>query len=93
MKHIIFFAQQLLDPSSLPHTDDNTLGKILDLVFKVLGALALLFLVIAAFRMVISSGEPQKMAEVRRQIIFIVIGLVLAASADLIVNTILNKAG
>lgn len=94
MHHLLYFAQQLVDPGNLPQAPagNNNLAHILDLLFKIIGALAFLMLIIAGFRMVISSGEPNKVAEIRRQIIYIIVGLVLAASADLIVNLIINKA-
>jgi hypothetical protein len=85
----------LFNSCSLPHTnaDSGSLGHILTIFFTIVGALAFLMLVIAGFRYVISQGEPQKTAEIRRQIIYIAIGLVLAGSADVIVTFILNKAG
>lgn len=76
-----------------PNADPSSLNHILTIVFTIIGALAFLMLVISGFRYVISQGEPQKMAEIRRQIIYIIIGLVLAASADIIVTFILNQAG
>ncbi len=90
-----YFAQNLIDPSGIPQTQANSdsIARLLTILFTVIGALAFLMLVIAGFRYVISQGEPQKVAEIRRQIIYIVIGLVLAASADIIVTFILNKAG
>jgi hypothetical protein len=95
MKLVHYFAQQLVGPEPLPQpsADPNTLAHILTIFFTTLGALAFLMLVIAGFRYVISSGEPQKVAEIRRQIIYIVIGLILAASADAIVNFVLKSAG
>lgn len=90
-----FFAQQILSPSNIPQTpaSPGTLNNILTILFTVLGALAFLMLVVAGFRYVISDGEPQKTAEIRRQIIYIAAGLVLAASADVIVTFVLGKAG
>jgi hypothetical protein len=89
-----FLAQQFVSPNGLPQTPatSDTLGTILQIVFTIIGALALLMLVIAGFRYVISSGEPQKTAEIRRQIIYTAIGLILAASADAIVTVIINRA-
>ena len=93
MYRIVYLAQQLVDPSSLPkaNADPTTLGDILSLLFKIIGAVAFLMLVISGFRFVISQGEPQKMAEIRRQIIYIVIGLILAATANVIVTFVLNR--
>jgi hypothetical protein len=85
----------VVDPGTLPHACANstTLHDALILLFTIIGALAFLMLVISGFRYVISSGEPQKVAEIRRQIVYILAGLILAASADLIVEFVLNRAG
>lgn len=85
----------LINACGLPQTSasPDTLNHILTIVFTIIGSLAFLMLVISGFRYVISQGEPQKMAEIRRQIIYIAIGLVLAASADAIVTFILGRAG
>lgn len=95
---MINFAQQFIDPNkvqNLPTTSagSGSLNHLLSILFTIIGLIALLMLVIAGFRYVISQGEPQKMAEIRRQIIYILIGLVLAGSADIIVTFVLNKAG
>ena len=85
----------LINGCSLPQSPATqaNLYHLLTIFFTVIGALAFLMLVIAGFRYVISEGEPQKAAEVRRQIIYIAAGLILAASADAIVTFVLNKAG
>lgn len=90
-----FLAQQILSPNNIPQTPagPGTINNVLTILFTVLGALAFLMLVVAGFRYVISDGEPQKTAEIRRQIIYIAAGLVLAASADVIVTFVLGKAG
>jgi hypothetical protein len=85
----------LIHASGIPKAcaDAGSLNHILTILFTIIGAIAFLMLIIAGFRFVISQGEPQKMAEIRRQIIYIVVGLVLAASADIIVTFVLNRAG
>jgi hypothetical protein len=93
-----FFAQQFLQSNNLPNlpktsADSTSISHLLTLLFTVVGALALLMMVIAGLRYILAQGEPQKMTEIRRQIIYIAIGLVLAASADVIVTFVLNKAG
>jgi uncharacterized membrane protein len=86
-------ASGLIDANGLPKAcaDQASLNHLLTIAFTVIGAVALLMLVISGFRYVISQGEPQKVAEIRRQIIYIAVGLVLAASADVIVTFILGK--
>jgi Na+/melibiose symporter-like transporter len=88
-------AKAIINANNLPQVQANnsTLDTLLTIFFTVLGALAFLMLVISGFRYVISDGEPQKVAEIRRQMIYIAAGLILAAMADVIVTFVLNKAG
>lgn len=88
-------AQSLINANNLPKVkaDSGSISSLLTIFFTVLGALAFLMLVIAGFRYVISDGEPQKVAEIRRQMIYIAAGLILAAMADVIVTFVLNKVG
>lgn len=87
------YAIQLVDSAPLPkaNADSGTLASILSILFTIIGALALFMLVISGFRYVLTQGEPQKTAEIRRQIIYIAAGLVIAASADLIVNFVVGR--
>jgi len=89
-----YFAQNLIDGKSLPHapTTQDSLTHILTIFFTILGAIALLMLVIAGLRYVLTQGDPNKTAEVRRQIIYIAIGLVVVAVADAIVTFIVGRA-
>lgn len=84
-----------ISPSGLPQTcaNSDTLNTVMTIVFTLIGAIALLMLVISGFRYILSRGEPQKMAEISRQIIYIAIGLVLAATADIIVTFVIKRAG
>lgn len=95
MQQLSYFAQGLLNQSqnSLPHTDasSSTLKTILNIVFAVIGALALLMIVVAGFRYVISSGEPAKVAEIKNQILYALIGLIVIAMAGAIVNFVLGR--
>ena len=88
-------AQQLIEPKPIPQTPatPQTLGKILGMAFLVIGAIAFLMLVITGFRLVVSQGEPAKVAELRRQIAYIVGGLIIAASAYAIVAFVTRSAG
>jgi len=67
------------------------LDKILTEVFITLGAIALLMIVIGGLRFVFARDDPQRVATAKNVIIYSVIGLVLAASAALIVNVVLGK--
>lgn len=63
----------------------------LGLVFGVIGALALFYIIYGGIQYVYSSGEPQKAAQAKQTIIYAVIGLVIAVSAETIVWTVLDR--
>jgi hypothetical protein len=81
--------------SALPHTAANqgAINSILNAAFVIFGALAVLFIILAGFRMVTSGDNPTKVAEARRQILFAALGLVVIATAGTLVNFVLNRLG
>ena len=76
----------------LPHTSANNLSSILNIVFSVMGALALLMLVVAGLRYVLAGGDANKVTEAKRQIAYTLVGLVVILLAAGIVNFVLNRA-
>lgn len=95
--NILFAALGLIDKkeTALPQIsadqDSDTLGRALTLTFVIIGAMALMLFVIAGFRYVVSGGDPQKTADAKRMIIYTAVGLIVAASAVLIVNVVLGQ--
>jgi hypothetical protein len=79
--------------SGLPHTAANqtAIDNIINAVFIILGALAVLMIVLAGFRMITSGDNPTKVAESRRQILFASLGLVVIAAAGSIVHYVLGR--
>ena len=77
----------------LPQAGASTsqLHDILQIVFAVLGALAVLFIVIGGLRMVTSQGNPQETGKARATIIYAVVGLVVALLAEALVSFVLGK--
>lgn len=101
MIYLIIAAQQtglqLLDKSkttNLPRasTNDLSLQKIISNVLIILGAVAVLMMVIAGLRYILSGGDATKAADARRQIIHIAAGLVIIGLAWTIVSVALGKA-
>jgi hypothetical protein len=70
-----------------------TINNVLNALFVIVGALAVLFIILAGLRMVVSGDNPTKVAEARRQILFAALGLILLALAGIIVNFVLKKLG
>lgn len=69
----------------------SQLHDILQIVFAVLAALAVLFIVIGALRMVISQGNPQETGKARATVIYAVVGLIVALLAEAFVAFVLGK--
>ncbi|MEO9179952.1 MAG: hypothetical protein ABI221_03670 [Candidatus Saccharimonadales bacterium] len=76
-------------PTSSANAD--TLKTVLQLGFGVIGAIAVIYLMYAAFRFVRSQGEPQQIAQARMTILYAVVGLAIALSAELLVTYTLGR--
>jgi len=93
MWQIAFSLLNRTETNNLPRTNatQEELSKILTILFVVIGAISLMLLVIAGFRYVISSGDATKLADTKRAIIYTFVGLILAASATILINAILGQ--
>ena len=89
---ITYIAQtNLVNPFPEVNATSNVVTTILNIVFGIFGAVALLFIVIGGFRYVISSGDPKNTAKAKNTIIYAVVGLVVALGAEAIVNFIVGN--
>lgn len=64
---------------------------ILQIVFASIGAMAVIIIIIAGLKYVISNGDPQDTARAKDTIIYAAIGLAIALSAEIIVTFVLNN--
>ncbi len=71
----------------------DQLSKVLQIVFGIIGAVALIWVIIAGLQFVTSQGDPQATAKARQTIIYAIIGLVIALSAEVIVKFVLGRVG
>ncbi|HSX36629.1 MAG TPA: pilin [Patescibacteria group bacterium] len=67
------------------------LHQILQLTFGVIAGVAVLFVVIGGLRLVISEGDPQDTAKARYTIIYALVGLLIAITAEALVTFLLGK--
>jgi hypothetical protein len=92
----MYFLAQILKKSDtdLPQVSANqdALRTILTMVFVIIGALAVFFMVIAGVRYITSQGDPAKVTSAKNQLIYTAIGLIIAISAAAIVNFVLKSA-
>lgn len=79
--------------TGLPNVAANSsqLQGILQIVFVVLGAVAVLFVVIGGVKLTLSSGNPQEITKAKNTIIYALAGLVIAAFAEVIVSFVLSQ--
>jgi hypothetical protein len=66
---------------------------ILNTVFAITGAIAVLIIVLAGFRMIVSQGNPNDVATARNAIIYALVGLVILITAFSIVNFVVLEVG
>lgn len=69
-------------------------GKVqaaMTIIFGILGAAALIYIIIGGIGFVTSQGDPQGVSRARQTVIYAVIGLVVAISAEAIINFVLFK--
>jgi hypothetical protein len=74
-----------------PPANQAAISNILNTVFVIIGALAVLYIILAGFRMITSGDNPTKVSEARRQILYAALGLVVVAMAGAIVNFVLGR--
>ncbi|MDB5175779.1 MAG: rane protein [Candidatus Saccharibacteria bacterium] len=67
------------------------LHQILQITFGILAVIAVLMIVIAGIQFIVDSDNPQKVGQARNAIIYAVVGLVIAISAEIIVSFVLDK--
>src|SRR5260370_35470729 len=60
-------------------------------VFATIGVVSVVMVVIGGLQFVLAQGDPQAVARARMTIIYAVIGLAVAVSAEVIVAFVLNK--
>jgi len=76
---------------NVPNPSGNPLTTALNIVIGVVAALSLLFVVIGGFRYVLSDGNPQAASTAKSTIIYAIVGLVVALSAELIVSFVIGN--
>jgi len=66
-------------------------NKILNVLTFLVGAAAVLMIIIGGFRYVLSNGDPSAATGAKNTIVYAVIGLVVAAGSNAIVNFVLTN--
>lgn len=69
---------------------DDTVKGLLTVVFGLAATIAVLVIVIAGFTMVVSDGDPEKISRSKKAIIYALVGLLIAVSANIIMQVVLR---
>ena len=64
--------------------------NITEIIIRLAGLVAIVFIIIGGFKYVLSEGNPQKVAEAQGAVINAVIGLVIAILATAVINIVLR---
>lgn len=90
---ILGLTQSPVSGSPLPHTaaDPNEIQNILQIVFGIVGALAFLMIVISGLRYVLSAGNPDRTSRAKDGIVYALVGMVIAISAEAIVTFVIGN--
>lgn len=85
----------MVKTDSIPHTPADIGGgsnvqQALNILYEIVGALAVLMLIIAALRYVVAAGDPNSTAEAKRMIIYTLVGVIIVAFAATIVEFVME---
>lgn len=74
-----------------PNLGSNTVQNALNIFYVIAGAVGLLMITIAGFRMILARGNPQDIAQSRTIILYTLVGLVVIVAAGTIVGFVINS--
>jgi Type IV secretion system pilin len=86
-------AKPTRDDLGLPNVaaDQGFAKTVLAIVFGVAAAIAIVIIIVASFNLVKSQGNPEEISKAKKAIIFALIGLLVAISAELIVSFVIDR--
>ncbi len=86
------FAQTTYE-TNLPTTaaDATNATMVIQIIFGIIGFIAVLYLIFAAIKFITSQGDPAGVAQARQSIIYALLGIVVAVSAEVIVTFVIGS--
>jgi len=91
---ITIAASTKLNPSdfNLPNgTPETVLSGVLDVIYFVVGAFAVIIIILAGFTFATANGDPAKITKARMAILYSVIGLIVVMFAFVITAFIIGR--
>ncbi len=89
----VYLAQQQIDTSSLPQAQANQgqIQNLLNIVFVITGAIAVMMVVIGGIKYASSQGDPGAISKAKGTIIYALVGLALSIFAVTIVSFVFGR--
>lgn len=72
-------------------TDTDGLTTVLNAVFGLAGALAVVFVIVGGLKYIIGSGKPEELQKAKNTILYAVVGLIISLFAMAIVNFVISR--
>ena len=90
------FATPIISSNSVQNLPQpgttGVIHTVLSVAFGVIGAFALLMITVSGLRYVLSAGDPGKIKQARNGIIYSLVGLVIAISAEAVVHFVVAQS-
>lgn len=80
------------DPNSFLYGANGLLTRVANLLSYIAGIFAVALVMLAGFKYITASGDPGKVTEARNTLAYALLGAVVAASAQVIILFVLNRA-
>jgi hypothetical protein len=80
--------------TTTPSTDqglNNTIRNIINVLSAIVGVVAVIMIIVGGFRYITSGGDSAQIASAKNTLLYALIGLVIAALAQVIVRFVLTK--
>ncbi|MDQ3094115.1 MAG: pilin [bacterium] len=96
MNDFLKIVAQTIDPGRLDIPQGDTINNsnvddMLQIVFAIVGAIAFLIIVLAGLKYTLSQGNPQETAKAKNQIVYALVGMVIALLAFSIVRFVVKE--
>lgn len=70
----------------------NTVNTVVGLLSYVAGILGIIFIILSGFRYITSNGDQNKVASAKTTLVYALVGLAVAALAQILIHTVLSTA-
>lgn len=71
---------------------DNIVATVVNILSTVVGIVAVIMIIIGGFKYVTSGGDSSSISNAKQTILYAIVGLIVAGSAQIIVNYVIGRA-